>query len=198
MVVAMPIVLFVLFAIIYTARMGVVSERAELALRYGGITQFNSTSNSYSAANIYATINSDMSQGPSPCPTAPVSIFAGGSPMPGPTSAPFWQPDTDVAPPSSTCTSTVIGFGGAQFMATHYMGASILNVTANLDVPTYLKPLMGSSAVISTTAQFVHSAYPGLILYCSKEVHDRVWAAITAESTTMTPPPGPPNNGVCK
>ena len=82
-------------------------------------------------------------------------------------------------------------------MATHYFGATVLNVTAGLDVPAYLQKLLGTTATVSTSAQFVHPADPALILYCSKEVHDRVWGAITAESTTVTPPPGPPNNGVC-
>ena len=195
LVVAMPIVLFVLFAIIYMSRYGVLSERAELALRYGGITGFQNGT-AYSAANIYANIGTP-SQTPSPCAGAPTTILTGGGPFPGPSPAAFWQPDTDVASPASTCTSSVIGFGGAQFLATHYLGTTIVNVTADMDVPSYLHPLMGSSAVVSTTAQFAHSAFPGLILYCSKEVHDRVWGAITAESTTNTPPPAPANNGAC-
>lgn len=197
LVVAMPIVLFVLFAVIYIARYGVLSERAELALRYGGITGFQN-STEYSAANIYSYIGAaNPLVSPAPCSGAPTTILTGGGPFPGPSPAPFFQPDTDNTTPSSTCTSQVIGFGGAQFLATHYLGTTIVNVSAGIDVPSYLHSLMGSTATVSTTAQFAHAAYPGLILYCSTEVYDRVWNAIYADNTVATPPPGPTNNGTC-
>jgi hypothetical protein len=53
----------------------------------------------------------------------------------------------------------------------------------------------------------VHAAYPGIILWCSKEVRNRVQGAITASGSAAlptpipdgsTPPPDPPNdNGAC-
>ena len=57
-VVAMPIVLLALFAIVYFSKFGVVNERAELALRYGGIAAFNSGDAQYGAVNIYYNISS--------------------------------------------------------------------------------------------------------------------------------------------
>lgn len=196
LVVAMPIVLFVLFAIVYIARYGVLSERAELALRYGGITAFQ-TANVYSAANIYAN-DGDLSALPQPCTTPPTTILTGGGPFPGPSPAPFWQPDTDVNPTTSSCSTSANGFGGAQFLASHYVGFTVESVSTSVDVPSYLRSVLPPAATTATTtAQFEHAADPSLILYCSTEVHNRVWGALTAESTSATPPPSAGNNGVC-
>ena len=195
MIVALPIVLLALFGVLYVARVGVINERAELALRYGGITSFDANSGAYSIENMYQNV-SNVYTTPGPCPTPPAGVFSGASPFPGPTSAPFWQPD-DANGPTTTCTPSVLGFGGAQFLATHYVMATVVNVTAHVNVPAYLSGLIGSASTLSTTAQFEHGAPPAMILYCSKEVENRVWGAITAESSTNTPPPPPPNNGAC-
>lgn len=196
LVVAMPIVLFVLFAVIYLARFGVLSERAELALRYGGITAYYNTS-AYSAANIYVNVG-DLTQAPEPCPTPPLTVLTGGGPFPGPSPAPLWQPDTDRVTPVSTCTAGATGFGGAQFLASHYVTYSTVSVSAGVDVPPYLQSLLGQTAAATTSTHFEHAATPGFVMYCSTEVHDRVWGALTAESTTATPPPSAGNNGICE
>ncbi|MFN2448172.1 MAG: TadE/TadG family type IV pilus assembly protein [Candidatus Baltobacteraceae bacterium] len=201
--IAMPIALFALFAIIYFARYAVVAERADLALRYGGIASFNAISGNYSAANIYQSLNGSL---PS-CPTPDPAILAGAGPMPGSTAAPFWQPDSDVAK-STSCTAGALGFGGAQFVASHFWATTNVNVTAGVDVPPYLQQALGNGfATASTSATIVHAAYPGIILWCSTEVRARVSEALTASGTAVlptpipdgsTPPPLPPNNnGSC-
>lgn len=200
---AMPIVLLALFAIVYFSQFGVVSERAELALRYGGIAAFNSGSAQYGAANIYYNISGALPA----CPTPPAQILDGGGPFPGPTSAPFWQPSTDVAAPSTACTSGATGFGGSQFIASHFWGETLVEVKADVDVPPYLQPALGtSSGQADTVLTFVHAASPGMILYCSKEVRLRVQGAVTANGSAALPTPipdgtipatPPPDNGAC-
>lgn len=188
-VVAMPIVLLGLFAIVYFARFGVVSERTELALRYGGIAEFNDGGSVYGAANIYY----NLSGGQPSCPTPPVSIVNGSGPFPGATSAPFWQPDTDVASPSSSCYADAAGFGGAQFIASHFWATTQVQVNANVDVPAYLRPALGgsSSGSASSTLTFIHAAYPGIILWCSTEVRNRVYASLTNGGSSSLPTPIP-------
>lgn len=202
-VIAMPIVILALFAIMYFSQYGVVSERAELALRYGGIAEFNDGGNVYGAANIYYNLNS----GTPVCPSPPVSIVNGAGPFPGATSAPFWQASTDVQAPSSICTASASGFGGSQFIASHFWATTLVNVTANVDVPPYLQSALGSnSGQASTTLTFIHAAYPGIILWCSKEVRNRVDDAVTAGGSATLPTPipdgtipatPPPDNGSC-
>lgn len=205
-VVAMPIVLLAMFAIVYFSQYGVVTERAELALRYGGIAAFNNGNSQYGAANIYYNISGALPA----CPTPPVQILDGGGPFPGPTSAPFWQPSTDagVAPPSTSCTSGATGFGGSQFIASHFWGQTQLEVKAAVDVPPYLQPALGGakSGQADTVMTLVHAASPGMIMYCSKEVRNRVQDAFTASGSAALPTPipdgtipatPPPDNGVC-
>ncbi len=203
-IIAMPIALFALFGIVYMSRFAVLSERAELALRYGGIAAFALQSNAYSAGNIYQNLNGLQPA----CPTPDIAILSGGGPMPGATSAPFWQPDTDIVPASSSCTASATGFGGSQFIASHFWAISTVNVNASVDIPNYLQGALGKkTSSANTTTTFIHSAYPGIILWCSTEVRSRVTGAITAQDTSPlptpipdgAPPPSPPpnNNGSC-
>ena len=205
MVIALPIVLIALFGIIYVARIGVVNERAELALRYGGIAGFITGSGAYSAANIYE--NLDPSSVPQPCPTPALGALNDTAPFPGPTSAPFWQPDG--AAPSAPCTPVVFGLGGAQFLASHYFSATALSIAASVDVPSYIQDVLGeNSQNVGASETFVHPAFPGMILYCSTEVRARVNGAITAQGSDIPPTPipngapqpspAPNNNGVCQ
>ena len=193
MVVMLPVILLAVFCLIYLAKFAVVSERAELALRYGMLTGFDIGAGAYTAGNIYQNI--DMQGLPAPCATAPAAIFSDSAPFPGPSSAPYWQPD---ATPTSTCTTSTIGLGGAQFLASHYLASTLVTVAAKVNVPAYLQPLLGSQPqTVTSAASFVHAAYPGLIMYCSNEVYNRVWGAITAGGTTGTPPPNFGNKNGC-
>lgn len=198
----MPVVLLVLFAIMYVARLGVVTERAELALRYGAISMFESGAQSvYSTASIYNFYNNTS---PS-CPAPTTAVFSNSAPFPGPTSAPFWQPDTT---PTASCAVVPWGFGGAQFMATHYFEQTQLTVSAGVNVPAFLQGALSGQTVstATTTATMAHPVDPAMVLYCSTEVRARVSDALTAGGTvtlptplpgTPTAPPPPNNNGAC-
>jgi hypothetical protein len=201
-VVAMPIVLLALFAIVYFSQFGVVNERAELAVRYGGLAAFDLGSTQYGAEDIY----SNTSGAAPACPTPPAAILDDGGPFPGATSAPFWQPSALPTPP--TCTSVPVGFGGSQFIASHFWAGSKLNIQATVNVPPYLQPALGgaSSGRASTTLTFIHAATPGMILYCSQEIRNRVEASITNQGDAPLPTPIPdgtvqptptPDNGHC-
>ncbi|MDE2481741.1 MAG: pilus assembly protein [bacterium] len=204
MVIALPVILIALFGIIYVARVGVVNERAQLALRYGGIAGFITGSNAYSAANIYENLSANGM--PQPCPTPAMGALTGASPFPEPSAAPFWQPDTAASAP---CTPTVYGLGGAQFLASHYFSATSLSISGGVDVPSYIQDVLGeTSHVVGASEAFVHPAFPGMILYCSTEVRARVYGAVTASGSSIpptpipngasNPSPAPNNNGVCQ
>ncbi|HET9029860.1 MAG TPA: TadE family protein [Candidatus Aquilonibacter sp.] len=203
-IIALPIVLLVIFGILYVARVGVVGERAQLALRYGGIAGFIANSSAYSAANIYE--NLDPSSIPQPCPTPAAGAFSDSAPFPGPSSAPFWQPDSIGT--GTPCQPAVFGLGGAQFLASHFFSATSLSVSAGIDVPAYLQSVLGTSSTVAAAEAFVHPAFPGMILYCSTEVRNRAVGAITAQGSNIpptpipngasNPSPAPNNNGVCR
>ena len=65
-IVFLPVTMLVLFGIIYFGRLGVLSERAQSAVRYGTLVTYNAQI--YSAADIYNGLAS--SNGPAPtCPS---------------------------------------------------------------------------------------------------------------------------------
>lgn len=200
--VCLPIVLLALFGIIWMSNEGVVDERAQLSLRYGGLASFASTQTGpYSVAAIYNGLNQPLSA--APCPTPPSGAFNHTAPFPGPTSGSFWQP-VNVQP---TCAPVVASIGGAQFLASHYVYASNPSVTATINVPSYVVANSTIPGQLAKTANgyFAHAAPPGIILYCSQEVFNRVQAAITASGSAPaptpiptsgpTPTPPPPGNG---
>jgi len=200
--IALPIVLLVLFAIMYVARLGVVTERSELALRYGAISMFESGATSvYSTASIYNFYNST-----SPTCAAPsTAVFSGSAPYAGPGTARFWQPDVA---PSSSCLVEPWGFGSAQFMATHYFEQAAVNVNAGVNIPQFLQGALGGKTQMtaSTTASLTHPVDPSMILWCSTEGRARVGDALTGGGSVALPtppvgtptiPPPPNNNGAC-
>jgi len=94
-------------------------------------------------------------------------------------------------------------------MASHFWGQTQLEVKAAVDVPPYLQPALGGAkgGQADTLMTLVHAASPGMILYCSKEVRQRVQGAVTASGSAVLPTPipdgtdqatpPPDNNGHC-
>jgi hypothetical protein len=187
----LPLVLLVLFGTIYVSQYGVLAERTQLAVRYGGLI---GSSSIYSAASIYNFLSLPAGSLPG-CPAPPVGVVTDAAPLPGPASAPYWQP-TSV---TSSCQSIAHSVGGAQFLASHIFAASQNTVSTQLNVFPYLSGLLGSSVSVGASEPFAHAADPSAILFCSSEVHDRVQAAVFGALSppapvatpvpTTTPPP---------
>jgi hypothetical protein len=184
----LPLVLLVLFGTIYVGHLGVVGDRAQLAIRYGGITNFASTSSGiYNNSAIYTAAQNPTL--PASCPTPAAFALYDAAPLPGPTTPPYWQPKSV----AGTCTPAAYRIGGAQFLASHFFAASNESLTATVDPPLFLEHLnvVGAGQVATAAIAFVHPADPSTILYCSSEVDTRVVAALMAPTTTVTPPPSP-------
>lgn len=190
----LPILLLAAFGVIYFSQFGVANERAQLAVRYGGITSFVAQPTAfYSATNIYAFYEGAAGQSaPAVCPTAPPGAYSDSAPFPGPSSAPYWLPaQIFTASPQSGCTFTVKNLGGASFLATHYFSATQVASAASVTIPVYLQGLLGSGpGNVSASEAFAHPAYPAIILECTnQQVYNRVWGAIYPNAS---PPPEPP------
>ena len=186
-VLMMPIALFALFALLFITHFGIVNERTYLSLRYAGVAAFlQGSSQAYTAANVYSNLAGG--QQPVPCPTPPTGVFNNSAPYPGPTSAPLWNPDSVNVPP---CTTSFTDLGGASFLAARFIPATSIAVNASVNVPAYLQPLLGKVSTTSTAGSFVHSAYPGIILYCVAKAYSAVHDSVTANETVNLPTPGP-------
>lgn len=160
----LPIIILLLFGIIYFANFGVVNQRVQIAIRYGGLVGFNNSGGLFSAANIYQagvgapTVN---------CPAPPVGVLADASPFPGPTSVPFFNPSTATAP-VPLCSVTALNFkGGAQFLAADYLANAFESMSASSDVPNYLNGIFGSLTTVTQSETWTHPAWPAVILACT-------------------------------
>lgn len=186
-VLMMPIALLALFALIYISRFGIVNERTYQAMRYAGVAAFTQgTNQAYTAADIYSNLAGG--QQPVPCPTPPAGAFDGSAPYPGPGTIALFRPDSISIP---ACTTSFTDLGGASFLAARFISATSIGVNASVNVPGYLQPLIGSVTNTHATGAFVHSAYPGIILYCVAQAYDAVSQSLTAAGTLTLPTPGP-------
>ena len=161
----LPIIIALLFGIIYFSNLATVDQRVQIAIRYGGLVGF-STSGLYSAANIYTA---GAGSGGINCPAPPTGILTNASPFPGPTSAPFFNPSTaSGATSQASCTTTAIDFkGGASFLAAGFVANADESMTASSDVPPYLNSLFGSFGTVKQSEKWGHPAWPAVILACT-------------------------------
>lgn len=189
----MPIMLLLLFAVIYFSNLGTVYQRAQITARYGGLIGFGGTNGgTYSAAAIYTT--ADTSSGS--CAAPPQSLMVNASPFPGPTSAPYWGPDWTKT--SSSCAAATQQLVGAKFLASRYMTAGNVSVQAQSVMPVPLVNFLpGFTAdVVSAGQAWVHPAWPSMILACTNKtaaVEQEALTAIgTSPVTTILPASGWP------
>lgn len=186
-VIMLPIALFTLFAILYLSHAGVMMERTQSAIRYAGFAGFYGQSNAaFTVADIYSNLQGGTQ--PVPCPTAPPGAFSDTAPYPGPASPRLWGPDWQI---SSNCGTIIRNIGGAEFLASRDLSATVINVQTGVNVPPYLAPFIGNTAVMYAQTAFAHPAYPGIILYCNADTFNAVRDSLTAMRTVATPSPVP-------
>lgn len=186
-VIMLPIAIFCVFAILYLAHAGIMTERTQSAIRYAGFAGFYGQSDqAFTAADIYSNLQGGAQ--PLPCPTAPAGAFNDTAPYPGPASPQLWGPNWQI---SSNCATIVRNIGGAEFLASRDISATVVNVQTGIDVPAYLQPLIGSTAVMYAKTAFSHPAYPGVLMYCNPPTYEAVHDSITAMSTVGMPTPLP-------
>ncbi len=165
-VVFLPVAMLVLFGIIYFGRLGVLSERAQSAVRYGTLVSYNG-STMYSAADIYDGLSNSSGPGPT-CPSnvaadTAAAVTHADAPLGSAPPVPLWKPDT---PAQATCTVSILSFTGRPFEASHFLTVTQEMVAAGLNVPSYLQPFVGSSNGVTASLGFLHSDPPSVILYC--------------------------------
>lgn len=183
----MPVAIFAIFALIYITHFGIVNERTYLSMRYAGVAAFTQgASAAYTAADVYSNLAGG--QQPVPCPTPPAGAFDNSAPYPGPSTPPLFKPDALTIP---ACTTTFTDLGGATFLAARFISATSIGVNATVNVPAYLQPLIGKITNTHSVGSFVHSAYPGIILFCVTKAHDAVYQSVTAGGTLSLPTPNP-------
>jgi hypothetical protein len=174
-VIFLPVALIAIFGVMYFSRYGVLSERAQSAVRYGALVSYGAAP-VYSARGIYDAIAS----GPVATTTCPAAVGSdtqnalseqNGA---GPTPSPYWRPDSATA----TCTQSTMSFAGPATAAFHTFTVTSSTATANVAVPFALTSLLGSTTPAAATFGYVRSDPPGIIMYCTATVGTAVAAAL--------------------
>jgi Flp pilus assembly protein TadG len=174
-VIFLPVALIALFGIMYFSRYGVLSERAQSAVRYGTLVSYRAAP-VYSARGIYDAI----ATGPVPPTACPASIGTdtknalseqNGA---GPTPSPYWRPDSATA----TCTQSTVSFAGAPTAAFHIFTVTASTATATIAVPTALTGLLGANTSAVASFGYVRSDPPSVIMYCIPALGTSVAAAL--------------------
>ncbi|HTU81061.1 MAG TPA: TadE family protein [Candidatus Acidoferrales bacterium] len=205
----LPLALLVLFAVIWAAQYGVLSERVESAVRYSGLisNQINPFVE-YSYYVLYNSLGSSSPNSPVPsqtCNAPTTDALTNSNTYPGPSMGPFWT--ATAAPPVTQCVYTnsqsVVFSTGMNQNAIALSNST--TVQAQLTVPAYLSSALGfSSSIIgpgalpiARTANFMKPADLKTILSC----HNTLQAALagslaptpltSAPPTTTTPMPEP-------
>jgi hypothetical protein len=151
-VIFLPLTLLTLWAVIWVAQYGVMSERVQSAVRYSGLV--SNQINPYVEYSLYVLYNSlgpASSNAPLPASTcnAPTTdALTNSGSYPGPTTAPFWMATPN--PPSVSCNtaqSQVAAFTGLNQTALALSNTPI--VQAQTIVPLYLSAAMQFGNVIS-------------------------------------------------
>lgn len=174
----LPVVLLILFGIVYFSRLGVISERTQSAVRYGTLVSYNSAQ-VYSGADIYNGLG--VAAGPSSvCPATvatdtTLAITHGNAPAGSATPAPFFRPDVAA---SAACTVTILSFTGPPFEAGHLFTVTRATAVAGISVPPYLSAFLGTTNNATASLGYMHSDPPSVILYCVGSLGSAVAAAL--------------------
>jgi Flp pilus assembly protein TadG len=176
-VIFLPVALIALFGIMYFSRYGVLSERAQSAVRYGTLISYRAAP-VYSARGIYDAIASGP-VAPTTCPavvgtdtTNALSEQNGA----GPTPSPYWRPDSATA----TCTQSTMSYPGPATAASHTFTVTAATATATIAVPAALTSLLGANTSAVASFGYVRSDPPGVIMYCIPALGSVVAAGLGA------------------
>lgn len=179
-VVILPIVILLLFGIVYFSNVGTIAERTQIGVRYGALVAFagSASPGPYSAQAIYSSQEAPGST----CGKPPTSVLYHAPPFPAPTSAPYWNP----ASATSDCQIGTEDLVGAQFLASRYITYGKVSLNATSQKPTFLSdnPFVGQAPIETHGLQgWVHAAWPGAILACTNKTAGVVQEALTANGT---------------
>ena len=192
----LPVLLLLLFGLIFFDRLGVVSERAESAVRYGDLVAFRH-GQAYSASIVQDLVSQALYHntpnqlldlclvpGNSASPTAgnvnaamqaalTQSQVAPGTtgPAPAPSAKPFWRPDQTLSPLCAPGTVDLMqsptGVGNLPLSVNNF------SVTGAVDVPTVMQSFVGSrnanGVVVSDSSAkmaFINVATPSTLITC--------------------------------
>ncbi len=176
-VIFLPIMLLLLFSIIYLSQAGVAQERGQVAVRYGSMV---SPVKDYSVEAMYRAYAAGLPSpapytAPSACPGTPVTDTQNAVnqrqilPSSAPTSYPSTQPFWTVPSPTAGCTmgEREVSQGAYPGLTVGFIEVQNDSVTASTVVPNYLKSLLPNAVHLNAKMIVYLPLTVGDSLYCT-------------------------------
>jgi hypothetical protein len=181
----MPLFLIAMFALIFFGRLGVTSERAQTAVRYANLVTFRN-GQAYTAATLYDLLNELLNPtaselGPlclqpnsltgSPNNTISAAAYAAltqsqpnitATPLPNAKS--FWVPDSILTPACNPLSVALTS--GTYNVANLPVSVTSFQVQGQINTPSYLQPLLGTSRTAGASMAFLNVATPNMLVAC--------------------------------
>jgi hypothetical protein len=193
--------LLVLYAVIWVAQSAVVAGRLQMGVRYGSVV--TAEVSPYVDYSLYAVYNS-VAQPAQPaytCTAPPSGILSDSAPLPGPASAPFWQPAASSI--ASACTMTLGTYSQYALNRPFLIEQTQQLFSASESVPQYLSATLGATTGLSASARYFRTPDLATVSYCFPAVATDVErslshndAAVAAEAAPTPIPAQPASNAV--
>jgi|SRR5579884_1168246 len=182
-VIFLPLFLLVLFGIIWIVQVSVLSERAQIAVRYSGlISNESSPYTRYSIYAVYNNVGALQQSTPTTCATpgtdALLNDNSSGA-FPGPKSAPFWWPDNSAA--SGTCTAGSAPITGGTLTSPLLLTHSMASVSTTKSIPLYIQGSIGSYSTLTATQNFINTPDIATTFRCYPDLQAAVSASLSGE-----------------
>jgi hypothetical protein len=194
----LPAFLLVLFGVIWTVQSSVLSERAQIAVRFSGLVSDEANPyKQYSLGALYDGLpdvaGAETYTCVAPTPDALQNDPSNGY-FPGPKSPPFFQPSGTT---SGTCTPGATHLSGGTMSSPMLFVHTQSNITTGVTVPGYLQSLLGTTQHLTASQNFFDGPDVRTILNCYSDLGSAVERSLEREainaSSAPTPLPDSPN-----
>ncbi len=194
----LPVFLIVLFGVIWAVQSSVLSERAQIAVRFSGLISDEADPyQQYSLGALYDGLPGIAAPETYTCSTPGPDALTNNptdGTFPGPQSPTFFQPASSV---NGSCTPGPTHLSGGTMQSPMLFVHTQSTVQTSAAVPGYLQSALGSSQNISATQNFFDGPDMETMLTCYSEIGTAVEQSLARTvldvSAAPTPLPDTPN-----
>ncbi len=194
----LPAFLLILFGVIWTVQSSVMSERAQIAVRFSGLV--SNEANPYTKYSLGALYDGlpDVAGAETYACVAPTPDALENNPsngyFPGPQSPPFFQPSGTT---TGTCTPGTAHLSGGTMSSPLLFVHTQSNITTGVAVPSYLQSVLGATQNITAAQNFFDGPDVQTILNCYADIGTAAEQSLEHEAinatSAATPLPDSPN-----
>ena len=188
----LPVFLLLLFGMMWIIQFSVLNERAQIAVRYSGLVSNESSPyDGFSLYSVYNNVGGYSQSATTTCATPPPDAFSNdpsNGAFPGPTSQPFWQPDSGTT--SGTCNSGRVQITDASLTVPMLLVNTLSTATTQKTTTTNLPSAISGLRVktLSATQNFVNTPDIASIMQCYPELSAAANGSLVGETAAGNNP----------